>query len=114
MKKNKSTITDPNEILKMLKPVNTEKWAKEAERRIKREQREWDRKNEIETKRLENLSCPCCNSKKKQHVVKSKNNGVIGPGFHSWVTDDYYVCLDCGVHYSDSNKSDIGKRPRGL
>ena len=28
----------------------------------------------------------------------------MGTGHSSWITDDYLVCRDCGIHYDDVTK----------
>lgn len=77
--------------------------------RLEQERKEADERAkiaaEIESERIENMTCPVCKSNQKKHYVKSNNNGVYGPGSYSWITDDYYICLECGVHYSDINKA---------
>jgi DNA-directed RNA polymerase subunit RPC12/RpoP len=62
------------------------------------------KQEETEAKRLENIECPLCKSKNKKHINIRKNNGIIGPGYHSSSIIDFYLCLDCGIHYSDINK----------
>ena len=59
------------------------------------------RLREEDQDRIKQKKCPSCGSTNKKHVVKSDNNGVLGIGYHSWVTDDYFYCLDCGVMYKD-------------
>jgi len=57
-----------------------------------------------EHERIGKLKCPSCDSTMKEHIVKSDNNGVFGPGYRSWVRDEYFVCLECGTMYKDINK----------
>lgn len=78
---------------------------------IEKERAEWDSKDAAEKRRIEQLACPVCKSTNKKHIVKSANNGVIGPGYCSYRTADYYVCNGCGVHFSDINKAKLGERP---
>jgi len=74
---------------------------------IKRKEEEEERKRkeeELEQERINNIECPVCKSTDKIQRIKRKSNGVMGPGFSSWVTDDYLVCRDCGIHYDDVSK----------
>lgn len=57
-----------------------------------------------EEKRIAKIKCPVCKFTKKTRFVQSRNNGVIGPGYHSHIENEYYICLECGIHYSDLNK----------
>jgi transposase-like protein len=43
--------------------------------------------------------CPACKSLNIQLVEKQESNGIIGPGFSSWVVDSYYSCQDCGCRF---------------
>lgn len=65
------------------------------------ENKKFVEKQEKEKERLDKISCPLCKSHKKENVVQSQSNGIIGPGSSSWVTESYLVCLDCGVMYKD-------------
>ena len=70
--------------------------------RAKAEAEEKVRKDEEE--RIAKLACPLCKSTTKAHIVKSGSNDIIGPGYRSWVLDEYYVCKGCGVMYRDLTK----------
>jgi C4-type Zn-finger protein len=86
------------------KKVDLSNWYKN---RKKAEEAEWKRRaeeKELEEKRINSIICPCCKSKEKIHHIKRENNGVCGPGYNSWVTEDYLICKDCGIHYSDVEK----------
>ena len=54
-----------------------------------------------EEERIDKLPCPVCKSMDKAHIVKSGSNDIIGPGYRSWVIDEYYVCNECGVMFRD-------------
>ena len=71
-------------------------------RKKQEEQKEINKQLELE--RINNMICPVCKSTNKQHIIKSKSNGILGPGHYSTITDNYFICKDCGVHYSDLNK----------
>lgn len=57
-----------------------------------------------EQKRIDNIKCPSCKSTNKKHVIKSESNGIFGPGYRSWVTEEYFVCLECGTMFKDLEK----------
>jgi len=58
----------------------------------------------IEQERIDKIKCPSCKSTNKKHVVKRDSNGVCGPGYYSWITDEYFVCKDCGTRFEDLSK----------
>ena len=68
----------------------------EYEARMKKEQEEKER--------IDSIKCPACKSTNKHHHKKYQNNGILGPGSTSWITEEYLVCLDCGIHFSDLKK----------
>ena len=77
-----------------------------------REEKEFEKYNqEIEAKkeRVEKLNCPACKSIKKSCYRKYESNGVMGPGGYSKIVEEYYICQNCGIHYSDLNKKEINK-----
>ena len=57
-----------------------------------------------EQKRINGLECPSCKSTNKKHVVKRNDNVIIGPGYSSWVIEEYFVCKECGIMYKDLTK----------
>jgi uncharacterized protein YbaR (Trm112 family) len=79
--------------------LENQKKQKEEELKIKQEE------ENKEKKRIEKIKCPVCKSIEKAHYVKRKNNGIIGPGFNSWVKEEYLICQNCGIHYSDLKKN---------
>lgn len=68
----------------------------EEERKRKQEELEL-----IESQRISDLSCPSCKSKEKQLNQITTNNGIIGNGYRMKIHDEYYICLGCGIHYTD-------------
>lgn len=68
------------------------------------EQEAKKKKEQEETERINKIPCPACKSTNKHHHKKYENNGIIGPGSASWLTEEYLVCLDCGIHFTDINK----------
>lgn len=62
----------------------------------------------LEKLRIDKIKCPSCGSTNKEHVVKREDNRIIGPGFRSWITDEYFVCKDCGTRYEDITKINNG------
>jgi transposase-like protein len=75
-------------------------------KQIESEKKAKEQAIKIEHERIGKLKCPSCDSTMKEHIVKSDNNGVFGPGYRSWVRDEYFVCLECGTMYKDLNKND--------
>lgn len=60
-----------------------------------------ERVQKLEEGKLNDVKCPVCKSTNKKHVVHRENNGVLGSGYASWITDDYFVCQDCGVMFKN-------------
>lgn len=62
-----------------------------------------NKEKEEERKRVENISCPCCGIKDKEHVVKHKDGGnpVFGSKEPHPISDEYYVCNNCGNMFKD-------------
>lgn len=91
--------------------INGDNWEKldvgDFGARIKEQERlefEKKKKKEQEEKeRINNIPCPTCKSTNKHHHKKYENNGIIGPGYSSWLIEEYLVCLQCGIHFSDIN-----------
>ena len=86
--------TQVNEIKLIDFFANQEK-AWEEQRRKKQEALE------LENKRSKEIECPLCKSKDKEYIIKTTNNGVYGPGYHSSVVEEYIVCKSCGIMYKD-------------
>jgi uncharacterized protein YbaR (Trm112 family) len=86
------TPIDMSEVFKNMKEF------REREEEIKRIELE------KETSRINSIPCPACKSIDKIHHVKRGNNGVMGSGFQSWIMEEYLICKNCGIHYSDINK----------
>jgi len=87
--------------------IDWEARKKDQEKKIKASQERYEKESKEESARIENMECPCCKSTEKERFLKSIDNGICGPGYHSRITDDYYVCQGCGIHYTDLNKKDI-------
>ncbi len=66
-----------------------------------------DIKNEEE--RIEKLCCPICKTSNKKRFITADSNGIMGPGYNSIITNDYFICQSCGIHFSDLNKKEIKK-----
>lgn len=58
----------------------------------------------LEEIRINKIQCPSCKDNNKEHIVKTDNNGVFGPGYSSWIIDEYYVCKSCGTMFKDLTK----------
>ncbi len=89
------------------KPVDMKAHLEKREKEIKEDQQRYEAEVAAEKERLKDLSCPVCKNTDKKHVVISKDNGIIGPGYHSRVLQDYYVCQGCGIMFVDLNKKEI-------
>lgn len=63
-----------------------------------------EKAKKIEQERIDNIKCPSCKSTSKKHIVKTDSNGIIGPGYCSWIIEEYFVCKECGTMYKDINK----------
>jgi transposase-like protein len=76
--------------------------------RIKRQEEETNKRikeeSEAEERRIAEIKCPVCKSTEKTPINKYKSNGVFGPGSRSWLVENYIICNNCGVHYSDLTK----------
>jgi hypothetical protein len=44
--------------------------------------------------------CPACQSEDTYLREHRENNGILGPGFKTWVINSYWVCDDCGIHFT--------------
>ena len=51
--------------------------------------------------KLKDVKCPCCKSTDIFLSQQRDGNGIMGPGFASWVTSENFVCQDCGVMFLD-------------
>ena len=61
--------------------------------------------------KLKGKKCPCCKSTEIDIMQQTRNNGVMGPGFSSWVVEENFVCNDCGVLFvTPSNKKSKKKK----
>lgn len=74
------------------------------ERQIEAEERAKEQARKKEHERIGKIKCPSCQSTMKEHITKSDSNGIIGPGYRSWIIDEYYVCKECGTMFKDINK----------
>ena len=85
-------------------PVDLSNWYENKKKRELAEQERKQKEREQEEERINKIECPVCKSTDKIQRIKRKNNGIMGPGHSSWVTDDYLVCRVCGIHYDDVSK----------
>jgi len=88
-------------ILSMIDDPDDENWYLNA---MKKESDRIENARKEEQNRINKLECPSCKSTDKEHIVKSGSNEVCGPGYHSWVIDEYFVCNDCGTMFKDISK----------
>lgn len=81
---------------------------------LKIEIEKWEALVKKEDLRISDLYCPLCKSKNKESINITKNNGIIGPGYHSKLLDSYYCCKSCGIMYKDIAKKDLPERPKSF
>lgn len=48
--------------------------------------------------------CPVCKSVNTKDASVRQSNGIIGPGFASWIVDEKWLCNDCGVYFKPIKK----------
>jgi uncharacterized C2H2 Zn-finger protein len=74
----------------------------EKQLEAKRKAEEKTRKEEGDRSRI--IKCPSCKSTSKDHIEKRDDNGIYGPGYSSWIIDEYFVCKKCGTMFKDMEK----------
>ena len=79
-------------------------FAKSYQERIDAKNKAYIEAKEKEEARIALITCPSCKSTDKEHIIKSDSNGVCGPGYHSWIIDEYFVCNNCGTMFKDLSK----------
>jgi hypothetical protein len=79
-------------------------YAENYQDRIDRKNKEYLETKEKEEARIALIECPSCKSTDKEHIIESNSNGIIGPGYSSWVTNEYFVCNNCGTMFKDISK----------
>ncbi len=50
--------------------------------------------------------CPVCKSTDTFLYERRENNGILGPGYKTWVVESRWECNDCEAHFG---KSDVNK-----
>lgn len=70
--------------------------------KIKREEEE--KIHKANEDRIKKIKCPSCKSTLKDHIEKRNDNGIIGPGFTSYIIDEYFICTECGTMFKDIEK----------
>jgi C4-type Zn-finger protein len=85
-------------------PIDLSNFYKDKLEREQKELEERRKEEELEKERTNKIECPLCKSTDKIHNIKRNNNGIIGSGYSSWITDEYLICKSCGIHYSDTTK----------
>ena len=85
-------------------PVDLSNWYANRKKQELAEQERKRKEREQEEERINKIECPVCKSTDKIQRIKRKSNGIYGPGSASWITDDYLVCRNCGIHYDDISK----------
>jgi protein-arginine kinase activator protein McsA len=85
------------------------------EKHLEEERKAEETARKAETDRIKKIKCPSCGSTSKDHVEHRDDNGIIGPGYSSWITNEYFVCRKCGTMFKDLEKYKGKKNvlPRG-
>ena len=84
----------------IFKPIDPDWYSKH----IREKERLENEARKQEEERIKNIKCPSCQNTDKAHIVKRNDNGIFGPGYSSWVVDEYYVCNKCGTMFKDMEK----------
>ena len=45
-------------------------------------------------------ACPNCKSTNTELYELRADNGIMGPGYSSWVIESYRICNNCGSHFT--------------
>lgn len=78
----------------------------QAEMTSRRQEEEAAEKLKKKTLLIKNIKpCPACESEDTYLHERRENNGVMGPGHSSWVVESYWVCDDCGIHFTPKDKT---------
>ena len=96
VKKIKSAIERLREKGIVGKPIELD-FAKARQDAIDAKNKEYREAKEQEKSRIAVIQCPSCKSTDKEHIVKSNDNGIFGPGYHSWIVEEHFVCNKCGI-----------------
>lgn len=64
-----------------------------------------------EEQRILDMECPVCKETHKNNIIITQRNGpvIYGGRNPDSKVSDYYVCMGCGIHYSDINKKKLDK-----
>lgn len=104
-KREKTSLTEINK--RNWTPIDMNKYYEEQHKEYLEDVLRYEKEIIQEKQRIEKLECPACKSKEKKHHCEGNSNGVYGPGHYSTITNEYYICEKCGIHYSDLNKKEI-------
>lgn len=78
----------------------------QAEMSTRRQEEEAAEKLKKKTLLIKNIKpCPACESEDTYLYERRENNGVMGPGYSSWVIESYWACDDCGIHFTPKEKT---------
>lgn len=96
---------DPKKLKDELKAIEYFFQNGDYEKAVAKRKAEVEAEEKKEKDRIKALKCPSCGSTSKDHVEHRDDNGIIGPGYASWVTNEYYVCKKCGTMFKDLEKN---------
>ena len=74
------------------------------EKAVEKRRLEVEAEKKAEEDRIKAIKCPSCGSTSKDHVEHRDDNGIIGPGYASWIANEYFVCKKCGTMFKDMEK----------
>jgi len=96
--------TNPTKLAGDLKLIENFFQSGDYEKAVAKRKAEVEAEKKAEEDRIKAIKCPSCKSTSKEHVEHRNDNGIIGPGYASWVTNEYYVCKKCGTMFKDLEK----------
>jgi predicted Zn-ribbon and HTH transcriptional regulator len=95
---------DPKKLAIDLKDIENFLKTGGYEKAVAQRKAEIEAEEKAEIDRIKAIKCPSCKSTSKDHIEKRDDNGIIGPGYSSWIVDEYFVCKKCGTMFKDMEK----------
>jgi len=97
--------TNPKKLAEELKLIENFFQTGDYEKVVAKRKAEVEAEKKAEEDRIKAIKCPSCKSTSKEHAQHRNDNGIIGTGYASWITNEYYVCKKCGAMFKDLNKN---------
>jgi anaerobic selenocysteine-containing dehydrogenase len=95
---------DPKKLAVDLKAIEDFLQTGGYEKAVAKRKAEVEAERKTEKDRIAKIKCPSCKSTSKDHIEKRKDNGINGPGYSSWIVDEYFVCKKGGTMFKDMEK----------